>query len=55
MAGTLVPLRKIVGVFATPIAAGMGAFGLLFEAVALLIVEWLILYWMYKRQIFLTA
>ena len=55
MAGTLVPLRKIVGVFATPIAAGMGAFGLLFEAAALLIVEWLILYWMYKRQIFLTA
>jgi len=55
MAGTLVPLRRIVGIFATPIAAGMGAFGLLFEAVAVLIVEWLILYWMYKRQIFLTA
>jgi predicted acyltransferase len=55
MAGTLVPLRRIVGLYTAGVAAGMGAFGLLFQAVAVLACEWLILYWMYRRKIFLTA
>lgn len=55
MGRTLVPLTKIVGVFTAGIAADMGSFGHLFQAVAVLVVEWLILYWMYKRKIFLAA
>jgi predicted acyltransferase len=55
MGRTLIPLEKIVGVFTKGIALNLGNFGLLFEATAVLIVEWLILYWMYKRKIFLTA
>ena len=55
MAGTLVPLRKIVGIFTGGIAAGLGPFGALFQAIAVLVAEWLILYWMYRRKIFLTA
>jgi predicted acyltransferase len=37
------------------VAAHLGAFGPLFGAAALLLVEWLILYWMYRRKIFLRA
>lgn len=55
MAGSLVPLRRIVGIFTTPLAAGLGPFGALFQALAVLVVEWLILYWMYRRKIFLTG
>ena len=55
MAGTLVPLRKIVGIFTGGIAAGLGPFGALFQAIAVLVAEWLILYWMYRRKTFLTA
>jgi predicted acyltransferase len=55
MAGTLVPLRRIVGIFTAGMAASLGPWGALFEAAAVLLVEWLILYWMYKRKIFLTA
>ena len=55
MAGSIVPLRRIVGIFTGPMAASLGAFGVLFQAIAVLIVEWLILYWMYRRKIFLTA
>ena len=46
MAQTLVPLRRIVGIF---------TFGPVSQALAVLLVEWLILYWMYRRKIFLTA
>ncbi|HWQ55184.1 MAG TPA: hypothetical protein VN442_15970 [Bryobacteraceae bacterium] len=55
MAGTLMPLHRIVGIFTGGIAAGMGSWGALFQAAAVLDVEWLILYWMYKRKIFLVA
>jgi predicted acyltransferase len=55
MGRTLVPLEKIVGIFTESIALKLGNFGSLFEATAVLIVEWLILYWMYKRKLFLTA
>lgn len=55
MAGTLIPLRKMVGIFTTGTAGHLGVFGALFQAIAVLVVEWLILYWMYRRRIFLTA
>jgi predicted acyltransferase len=55
MGRTLIPLNKIVGIFSGGIAQNLGIFGSLFEATTVLIVEWLILYWMYKRKIFLTA
>jgi len=55
MGRTLVPLDHIVGIFSRGIAAHLGNFGSLFEALAVILVEWLILYWMYKRMLFLTA
>ena len=55
MAGTLVPLHRIVGIFTAGMAASLGPWGALFQAAAVLLVEWLILYWMYKRKVFLTA
>ena len=55
MAGSIVPLRRIVGIFTGPTAAGFGGSAALFQAIAVLVVEWLILYWMYRRKIFLTA
>ncbi len=55
MGRTLVPLDRIVSIFSEGIAQNLGIFGSLFEAIAVLIIEWLILYWMYKRKIFLTA
>jgi predicted acyltransferase len=33
----------------------LGSVTPLFHAIAVLSVEWLVLYWMYKRKIFLTA
>ena len=55
MAGSIVPLRRIIGIFTDPLAATIGPWSALFQAIAVLIVEWLILYWMYRRKIFLTA
>ena len=55
MGRTLVPLEKIVGIFTKGMAQDLGNFGSLFEAISVIIIEWLILYWMYKRKIFLTA
>jgi len=55
MAGSIVPFRRIIGIFTDPLAATLGPWSALFQAIAVLIVEWLILYWMYRRKIFLTA
>ncbi len=55
MGSTLVPISRIVGIFTKDIAGHMGTFGALFSAGAVLAVEWLILYWMYKTEIFLKA
>ncbi|MBI3698659.1 MAG: hypothetical protein HY238_27945 [Acidobacteria bacterium] len=52
---TLVPISRIAGIFTKGIAAHLGAFGALFSAAVVLLVEWLILLWMYKRKIFLRA
>ncbi len=55
MGRTLLPLDEHVGVFTAGLSARIGMFGPLFEASAVLVVEWLVLYWMYKRKIFLSA
>ena len=55
MGRTLVPLGSVVDIFTRGPAAAIGSFGPLFQATMVLGVEWLILYWMYNRRIFLVA
>ncbi|RPI27329.1 MAG: hypothetical protein EHM61_08790 [Acidobacteria bacterium] len=55
MGRTLVPLDDHVGIFTAALSSRIGPFGLLLDAAAVLIVEWLILYWMFRRKIFLAA
>jgi predicted acyltransferase len=55
MSRTLIPLSQTIGIFTQPIAATLGSFGPLFRECSVLVVEWLILYWMYRRKIFLRA
>lgn len=52
---TLVPIHRIAGIFTKGISGQLGAFGPLFSAATVLVLEWLILFWMYKRKIFLKA
>ncbi|MEQ2010364.1 MAG: DUF5009 domain-containing protein, partial [Limisphaerales bacterium] len=52
---SIVPFARIVGIFTKPIAAGLGEWGALFSAAAVLLVEWLVLFWMYRRKIFIKA
>ncbi|PYV34041.1 MAG: hypothetical protein DMG22_07635 [Acidobacteria bacterium] len=52
---SIIPIRKIVGVFADPIAGKLGSFGELFSALSVLLVAWLLLFWMYRRKIFISA
>jgi predicted acyltransferase len=55
LCNTVTRLDEIVGIFTRGPAAAMGSVGPLFAALAFFAVEWSILYWMYKRKIFLTA
>ena len=55
MGTSLFSLNRIVGVFTKGIAQSLDPFGALFSAAAVLLVEWLILLWMYKRKIFIKA
>lgn len=55
MATSLISFQAGSNIFTRPIAAHLGRGGLLFEAVGTLVVEWLILYWMMKRRIFVKA
>ena len=55
MSESIIPWSKIVAIFTNPLAGTLGSFTPLFHAIAVLTVEWLVLYWMYKRKIFLTA
>lgn len=55
MSESLIPWSKTVAIFTTPLAGTLGSFTTLFHAIAVLVVEWLVLYWLYKRRIFLTA
>jgi predicted acyltransferase len=55
LCNTATRLHEIVGIFTKGPAAAMGSLGPLFAALAFFAVEWGILYWMYKRKIFLSA
>lgn len=55
MFSSLIHLGPIVDVFTQGIARVLPDSGLLFQQVAILAVEWLILLWMYKKRIFIKA
>jgi predicted acyltransferase len=55
MSESIIPWSKTVAIFTQPLAGTLGSFAPLFHAIAVLTVEWLVLHWMYKRKIFLTA
>ncbi len=55
MSESIIPWSKTVAIFTHPLAGTLGSFTPLFHAIVVLTVEWLVLYWMYKRKIFLTA
>ena len=55
MFSSLVHLGPMVAVFTQGISRILPNSGLLFQQVAILAVEWLILFWMYKRRIFIKA
>ncbi|MGA8439481.1 MAG: hypothetical protein WB762_23865 [Candidatus Sulfotelmatobacter sp.] len=52
---SLIHLDPIVDVFTQRIANALPNSELLLQQIAVLVVEWLILFWMYKRKIFLRA
>lgn len=52
---SIVPFNKIVRIYTKGFSATLGDYGTLFEVLAVLILEWLILYWMYRRKIFIKA
>ena len=55
MFSSLIHLDAIVGVFTKELAGWLPKAGPLFQQVAVLVVEWLILFWMYKRNVFVKA
>jgi predicted acyltransferase len=52
---SLIPIKAGTDIFTRPIAAHLGSAGLLFEALAALALEWLILFWMMKRKVFVKV
>jgi hypothetical protein len=50
-----VPWAGIVGIFTSSGTSVFGPYTPLLHAICTMTVEWLVLYWMYKRKIFLTA
>jgi len=52
---SLIPWSKTAAIFTNPANDILGPFSFLVHAVIVLAVEWLVLYWMYQRKIFLTA
>jgi predicted acyltransferase len=52
---TLVNFSRISGVFSRPVAAQLGAWGPVFNVAAVVLLEWLVLFWMYRRKVFLRA
>jgi predicted acyltransferase len=55
MLTSLVSISAGTDVFTGPIAVHLGRGGLLFQAIGTLGVEWLILFWMMRRKIFIKA
>jgi predicted acyltransferase len=50
---TIVPVSKIVGTFTKPIAAMIGVWGPVLSTGCVLLAGWLVLFWLYRRRIFL--
>lgn len=55
MSESIIPWSRIIAIFTTPLGVTLGSLTPLFHAAVVLLIEWLVLYWMYKRKIFLTA
>ena len=55
MSESIIPWNKTVAIFTNSLTGLLGPLTLLIQATAVLTLEWLVLYWMYKRKIFLTA
>lgn len=55
MATSILPIGEIVGVFTKGIAGRMGSAGPCFTTFSILAFNWIILFWMYKRRIFIKA
>ena len=55
MSESIIPWSKTVAIFTHTLTGTLGSAMPLIHAVAVLTIEWLVLYWMYKRKIFLTA
>jgi predicted acyltransferase len=52
---TILPLRRTVGIFTKPLAQEAGSFGGVLSTGAALLAGWLILWWMFRRKIFLRG
>ncbi len=55
LANTVTRLHSLVGIFTNGIEGHLGSAGPLFASIVFFAVEWSILYWMYRRRIFLSA
>lgn len=55
MASSLISFKAGTDIFTRPIAAHLGRGALLFEAFIALFVEWLILYWMMRRKVYVKV
>ncbi len=51
MLTSIIPIGTGVDVFTGPIAAHLGKAGFLFQALAIILVEWAILFWMMKKKV----
>src|SRR5262249_27438047 len=55
LAATVTRLHALVGILTKGIEGHLGSAGPLFASIVFFAVEWSILYWMYRRRIFLSA
>ena len=55
MTTSILPIEKLVGAFTNGIAGHLGSAGPAFNALWVFVVEWAVLFWMYKRKIFIKA
>lgn len=53
MLNTIIPIRGMAGTFTKPLVPALGAFGPVVTTGAVLLVGWLILFWLYRRKIYL--
>lgn len=53
MLNTIIPLRVIVGTFTKPMVPALDTFGAVLATGAALLTGWLILFWLYRRKIYL--